>query len=256
MSKKKPCLREADKDFLFGWPEELSHNKLPSYGEVMRHFLWEKKCRKDATGENPPLCELALETARKTIHIWKKASIPTVSEQRVASKILQYNKSSMSLRKSGKRESATAREKVTRFREASEKLFDICSCKCSDPDNLCNCKKVNKVPKEELPFLQDQRKHRKMIIGGVDSKTTAKIKRNVAREEKRSSENKTTTKGPTMKKRKTGSGIIEELSSTTEISGTSETDSDFEPVASTSKMTGTHLALKKRCFSCLQDRSF
>jgi len=47
----------------------------------------------------------------------------------------------------------------------------------------CKCAKEHKVPANKRQFLQDQRRQRKMIIGGIDQKETSKLKRKAERQE-------------------------------------------------------------------------
>src|SRR6218665_1646400 len=47
----------------------------------------------------------------------------------------------------------------------------------------CKCAKEHKVPANERQFLQDQRRQRKMIIGGIDQKERSKLKRKAERQE-------------------------------------------------------------------------
>lgn len=58
--------------------------------------------------------------------------------------------------------------------------MDIASCKCVCVSK-CYCKRDLKVPQFEIEFLKDQRTVRKMVIGGVDSKATEKIKKKLTR---------------------------------------------------------------------------
>lgn len=53
------------------------------------------------------------------------------------------------------------------------KLFDVAACKYHIFDS-CKCKKDQTVPKEERPFLNDQCRSRKMVIGGIDPKITGR----------------------------------------------------------------------------------
>ena len=50
-------------------------------------------------------------------------------------------------------------------------LFDICSCKFIDRIT-CKCIKGRKIHWREWDFLQDQRKDRERLIGGVDKRVT------------------------------------------------------------------------------------
>ncbi|PZC80570.1 hypothetical protein B5X24_HaOG214388 [Helicoverpa armigera] len=68
-------------------------------------------------------------------------------------------------------------DKICKFISDSHSFFDICSCKCKVISD-CNCPKECRIPKKEVDFLLDQRTTRKMMIGGVDVATTAKIRKN------------------------------------------------------------------------------
>src|SRR6218665_2576535 len=68
-------------------------------------------------------------------------------------------------------------------RQSYSILFDLSKCKCSDMVSNCKCAKAHTVPANERQFLQDQRRQRKMIIGGIDQKETSKLKRKAERQE-------------------------------------------------------------------------
>src|SRR6218665_4227397 len=61
-------------------------------------------------------------------------------------------------------------------------MFDLSKRKCSDMVSNCKCAKEYTVPANEREYLQDQRRQRKMIIGGIDQKETSKLKREAERQ--------------------------------------------------------------------------
>lgn len=69
---------------VFGAPQKLKNNSLPSYADVVRHYLW---VRNDLlwklSNKDPAVNEICDITAREIEKIWIKASIPTVSHQQV-----------------------------------------------------------------------------------------------------------------------------------------------------------------------------
>src|SRR6218665_3266569 len=73
--------------------------------------------------------------------------------------------------------------KLSDFRNEASILFDLSKCKCSDMVSNCKCAKAHTFPANERQFLQDQRRQRKMIIGGIDQKETSKLKRKAERQE-------------------------------------------------------------------------
>lgn len=74
-------------------------------------------------------------------------------------------------------------EKVKKFNDESQRLFDISSCKCKLISN-CRCEQKCRVPKNEINFLIDQRTTRKMMIGGVDIIACIKAMKKQGRKEK------------------------------------------------------------------------
>lgn len=95
----------------------------------------------------------------KIENIWKKASIPVVSHQRIVELIrIYHDKYNNLLKVPIKRQTQEGfKKKVSDFREVAEsKLFDIAACKCNFMSR-CTCEKDRKVPVEERTFLHDQR---------------------------------------------------------------------------------------------------
>ncbi|KAH9627844.1 hypothetical protein HF086_001740 [Spodoptera exigua] len=141
------------------------------YYNLVRHQL---KLENNSKKE-PSINEISEIVSSKVECLWRKASIPTVSHNRVMQLIKSYHAKCKNLLKSLKR---LSEEKIQDFHRNSEKLFDLSSCKCKDLE-LCKCSKDQKIPKEERAFLIDQRTERKMIMGTVDL-LTSKRKRKLS----------------------------------------------------------------------------
>ena len=78
-----------------------------------------------------------------------------------------------------KRDTSAYLNSLNKFKNISEQLFDICSCKCIisgavwHNKMVCSCKSFDcRVPQLELEFLVDQRSVRQMAIAGIDKATT------------------------------------------------------------------------------------
>ena len=123
----------------------------------------------------------------KILVIWCNASLPTVSEKRVTKILADYHHKYLSILKSfdSRKEQTTFKQKVENFESSSKvRLFDICSCKCTD-FNQCSCKRELKVPTNEQMFLTDQKTSRQLFIGGIDVGATKNMKAKASRELKK-----------------------------------------------------------------------
>lgn len=76
--------RSETKCVVFGAPKELKDNILPTYADVMRHYLW---VRSDflwkLKNKDPAIADICEVVARDIETIWNKASIPIASHQQV-----------------------------------------------------------------------------------------------------------------------------------------------------------------------------
>lgn len=162
--------RQATNCPIFGASEEMSENQLPTYKQVMKYYnLIRYRLKLECNSKKEPsINDISEIVSSKIENLWKKASIPIVSHNRVMQLIKTYHAKCKNLIKSLKR---LSKDKMQDFHESSEKLFDVSSCKCKDFES-CSCPKDQKVPKEERAFLIDQRTERKMIMGTVDLLTT------------------------------------------------------------------------------------
>lgn len=174
---------------IFGNACELSDTVLPTYSDVMKHYLYERRILKRNSNKDPSVSDISNVISRKLKDIWIKSSIPSVSQERVKKMIVDYHHKYRALLKhmKGRKESVPFKKKVDEFRSKAEStLFDISACKCRSFTD-CDCERMRKVPKEEQLFLNDQRTTRKMAIGGVDTKSTKKKAELVDRKRKRQS---------------------------------------------------------------------
>lgn len=180
--------RKSNACKIFGFPKDFDGNTLPTYGDVIRCYL---KTQQDLTegkeGVFLSVKDFYKEVALKLMKIWEKASIPTISFNRIFLKLLDFHSKYRKISKllSSGRVSRKAKVKIDSFKCKSQKtLFDLSSCKCKSFSE-CDCVKSRKVPKSEQIFLSDQRLERKMYIGGIDLKMTQEKKRKEQRKEKR-----------------------------------------------------------------------
>lgn len=128
-----------------------------------------------------PAAIVAKSVATKVTEVWNRASLPTVSHERIVKLILAYNSKYQNLIKPIKEKmSPFLQNKINQFQINSKKLFDISSCKCVSME-LCSCERARKVPTLEWSFLKDQRSERKMRIGGIDKVVAAQTQKKIAR---------------------------------------------------------------------------
>lgn len=174
------------KDFtcpIFGHARELPQNVLPTYEDVMLYYLWIS--RNKSNQYKDLVTDTCTEISEKVIERWQLASIPTIGNRAVIKKIKAYHDKYRNLLKpySSRKEVKSYKDRIERFVSESKCLFDISACKCKCLVS-CNCEKHLKVPITERDFLIDQRKGRKMVIGSVDLKTTARNLKNMNRKRK------------------------------------------------------------------------
>ena len=166
--------RSAFKCPLFGCIVDIKDNYLPTYEDVMKYYEWTRHQLKLQleTAKEPTFSQVADIVVPRIEGIW-----PTVTRTRIIQMLKAYHLKCKNLLKSIKKISP---EKLESFRENGKLLFDIASCKCKElPHGICPTDK--KVPKQEQPFLIDQRTSRNMIIGKIDITSTKKLQKTLKR---------------------------------------------------------------------------
>ena len=159
---------------LFGSPKDFG-NKLPTYAEVIRCCLWERRNLAPTKGNKEPFfSDIARIVGKKVESLYQKASVPTVPLKNILRSIVSYHKKYQKLMKNYKscQNNVGYKNKLNFFLQNAEStLFDVAYCKCLNFSS-CSCEKSKKVPPEEQSFLTDQRSTRIAYIGGIDQNVT------------------------------------------------------------------------------------
>lgn len=149
---------------------------LPTYSDVIRHFLWIRYQLRLSSKKEPNVSEIIKRMTTNLEELWVKASLPILSHKRITDMLKGYYKKYQDLKKPLKnRKTTVIAEKIKRFQDhANSTLFDITSCKCVD-FTLCKCKV--KVPLKKRVFLLEQRSQRKMSTSSIDKIESKKIEK-------------------------------------------------------------------------------
>lgn len=159
---------------VFGTPIQLKETVLPTYADVMKHYLWVRnQLLWKGNKKDPSIKDISEIVSHDVARIWKKASIPVVSEQEIIRLIKKFNEKYKNIKKISKSRKTAEKAKNDFFNHANSTLFDISACKCL---NYEQCKCSVKIPRMERSFLTDQRNERKMVIGSIDVSTSRKLK--------------------------------------------------------------------------------
>jgi len=177
--------RSVNKILNLGFPAELPTNVLPTNGDIVRSFYFERQILMNQKCSNkvPTKNETKAILIPKVVQLWKNSSLPHVStaaiSKRLDSLIDEINK--FKSQPHAKLNSPKFKENLDNLLATSSKLFDICTCKCNWSETVwhskmvCTCPFERRVPQIELKFLMDQRFERKMFIGKVDKSETRRI---------------------------------------------------------------------------------
>lgn len=78
---------------IFGAPTDLSSVSLPTFFDLIKYFLWVRHQEEQKHVNRNLIVANALEiVSRKVEEIWRNASIPTISHQRIVALIKGYQK--------------------------------------------------------------------------------------------------------------------------------------------------------------------
>ncbi|KAK3929311.1 Defensin [Frankliniella fusca] len=164
---------------VFGQPKEFTGTTLPTYEDVMCHFLFVRReiMRKQDSLKELPVHEVAELVAKNISDIWTKASIKPMPLKSIENKIIRYNKRYIQSKFWASRPNSKAfTKKLAEFKKDSKSLFEVASCRC-DSDERCRCLPENRIASRERAFIADQRTSRLMYIGHLDKKVTDMLKR-------------------------------------------------------------------------------
>lgn len=124
---------------ILGELSPLRENNLPKIDEMIRDVLFTENVIK--TNKNR-LMEAIKITADKIQSIWIKASIPTISRQRIISLIRKHHARRRSIIKMAK--TAFFDKNSKNVKNDWNRLFDVAACKCKQ-FNGCLCMAESKV---------------------------------------------------------------------------------------------------------------
>ena len=157
------CTRQDNLCPVFGKPSTLEKNCLPTLKDVMKAIHWERINRK-TTGQEPKWKDVCKSIVTQVEEIWCSASIPTVSTKRISDMLDTYYCKFKNILKpyKGRAHDPSYQEKLRKFENDSDVLFDIAACKCIGHN--CQCPAEKRVPQRETEFLNDQRHERNMKI--------------------------------------------------------------------------------------------
>ena len=201
---------------IFGSPCELPVNMLPTYENTMKFYnLVKLQMKEELNGKDPSHFEISSKVTSHIELLWRDASLPTVSRDRVRTMLKNYHQKYRNILKSyrTRKDNTNYKIKLAVFKQEANKLFDICTCKCKG--NACHCPKRRKVPPKEIEFLNDQRSSRKMIIGKVDQAETAVLQKRQKRNKSQKRQFSSTSRS------------VESLHSGFEIESSSDSDVDI-----------------------------
>ena len=116
---------------IFGSGEDLgNHHELPTSSNVMKCYLYIRQSLKQKTNKDPSVSEIVKLVVVKLKIIWKKASIPIVSDQRIEAMLKNCHGKYRNLLKPLK-----GRQDSNAF---SAKVKDFKRCLCTKPLTIYN----------------------------------------------------------------------------------------------------------------------
>jgi hypothetical protein len=141
---------------IFGVVKRMKLDVLPTIEDLVGDYQW-IRLDWEHPDKQPTVSEITSVLVRKVKEIWTRASVPIVSIERITRLVQSHHDQYLKLiRYPARKRNASYEKKVAKFREnAKRTLFDISSCKCSNPD-ACKCPKEKKIPQEEKQSVKDQ----------------------------------------------------------------------------------------------------
>ena len=85
---------------IFGTSKLFAENILPTYEDVMKCYLFQRFQLKRQSKKDPSAKLIAKKVSERIKSIWDKASIPTVTDERIYQKVIDYHSNYKKLMKS------------------------------------------------------------------------------------------------------------------------------------------------------------
>lgn len=215
MSSKKVTTRKDFECPILGNARDFPNNKLPNYEDVLLCcFQVRYEMSLYTNNKKVSFSEVANTVATKIMNLYSKASIPSVTKERIVQLINKYHDKYYKIRKSYHRDinKADFKKKIDDFKRDSALLFDMAACKCPIVVNCtckktklseckctisinCHCEKANKIPAIELRFIYLQRRYGLGKIGSLDLEETRKLAKRLDRKTKNIEPQPSTSRG-------------------------------------------------------------
>lgn len=109
---------------VFGAPVKFKSNMLPTYADVIRYYLINKAELMTKNKQDPPLSDACHQLIRDLESLWKKSSLPIISNRSIFNKIKRYHAEYRNIKKRCKRNGKLDNsKKVATFRDTAEKNY-------------------------------------------------------------------------------------------------------------------------------------
>ena len=116
---------------VFGKTKRVSKNLLPTYGDIIKHFMLVRQELTDGQAKEATVNVTSNKVCEDLVQIWHRGSIPVISPQQIVAKIKDYHDKFRTLMKPAKRRSKSSNylHKIELFKKDSDRMFDTAACK-------------------------------------------------------------------------------------------------------------------------------
>lgn len=127
VTKQKYATRQGYVCPIFGYLTDLNELRLPTKGDVMKYFLFVRHELRSASEKEPTVSEISEKVEDRLENLWVRASIPSLSRQRINSKIRDLHQEYRNIMKSFKRgqKNDIFQKKLKAYVDNSEKIPTI-----------------------------------------------------------------------------------------------------------------------------------
>lgn len=85
---------------IFGVVTKFKDNVLPTYADVIKYYSWIRLEKINENKQEPSVSAVSQQLIEDLKAIWKKSSIPVISDQQILSRIAQYHGKYRTIKKS------------------------------------------------------------------------------------------------------------------------------------------------------------